>query len=115
MNSEKSYNLLDENIYSTHYGLLMLQGLATTEFIDTKVKQLIEAGIMDYWISKSYKLTEHNKDSGPEVLTLEQLEMGFLIWLTMLGITSLCFVVEFLINKIKLHIEQIIVHQIRSV
>jgi hypothetical protein len=74
------------------------------EFLDTKVNQVKEAGLMDYWISKSIKKPMPMEESGPEVLTLQQLEIGFVIWLMIIGFSSFVFVVEVIVDKIKMRL-----------
>lgn len=100
-NSRKPYNLLTENIFSLYYGLGLRPHTRTFEFVVTKFKQLEETGVLNYLISSSIKKEIEADDEGPKILTLEDLDIGFVIWLTALGVSSLAFFTEFLMHKIR--------------
>lgn len=87
-----------------YYGLGLLPFSESFEFLSTKLEQLRESGILNYLISKSIKKEVSSDDTGPQVLTLMDLKAGFMTWLLMHGISSLMFLIEFLLRKLKLKV-----------
>jgi hypothetical protein len=101
MHSTKPYNLLADNLVTTFYGLGLEPLKPWYDLFVTKIEQLREAGVFDHLISKSKKNQIQVDDSGPKVLTMKDLEIGFVIWLIMLGVSCLVFAGEHLMNCIQ--------------
>lgn len=100
-NSTEPYNLLKENLISTCFGLRLEPHVPWFDFFVKKLEYLKESGIMDFLISKSKQKQIRADDSGPKVLTMKDLEIGFLIWLITLGISCLVFAGEHFVHFIK--------------
>lgn len=61
--------------------------------INRKVRQTMESGLMNYWMSK-YPLKNISTSAEPEVLTLEQTLVGFKIWLVCVFVSTMAFLME---------------------
>lgn len=68
------------------------------DVMDVTTDRLMAAGIMQEWVKKEYDLTdkkyEHLYYDEPKILTMEDLEVGFLICLICLGLSFLAFCLE---------------------
>lgn len=62
-----------------------------------KLKQLIESGITQRFIDSFYEFKFDLENSGPSILTLDQLNAGFLAWLYCLSISFLIFLLELIL------------------
>lgn len=75
----------------------------TLDVFDTKIEQILEAGLIDY-LDKDYseyvnpKRYEHLHPKGPEVLTLEHLRAGFIIWLVSVSFALFVFIAEWVVR-----------------
>lgn len=71
------------------------------QILATKLQQLVEAGLIDYnmrlWIDV-INIKRWKVESGPKVLTLEELEAGFVICLISIVISAVAFCFEWLIT-----------------
>lgn len=95
--------IVDENLYSQHWSMCFPLFHRFYEGFGEKTQELVTAGIVDYhldnWIhpddKKKYK---HLNLEGPQVLTLEQLEAGFVIWIASVVATIVSFFFEWLVK-----------------
>lgn len=79
--------------------------------IDRKLQQLFEAGLIDYNTRYWFDRRDPRRnfvESGPQVLTLEELEAGFAICILPLILSAFVFVVEWMVTFKDLLITQII-------
>lgn len=70
--------------------------------IDKKIQQLLEGGLigynMRYW-NERRDLKRLVAEGGPQLLTLQDLEAGFIICMVPLVVSGLVFVLEVMIKK----------------
>lgn len=86
--------LLKENIKTSYSCLVYKAESPFKKIFDIKLIQLHESGIIANLTSKIDLIENSEKEIGPEVLTMEHLEIGFLAWLVPLIISVVCFVFE---------------------
>lgn len=80
-----------------NYGLVHKARSPFIKILEKKIVQLFEAGLTDLWIKRmvtSDGIKRKLDDVGPQVLTLEHLEIGFVVWLVALAFTIPVFLVE---------------------
>jgi hypothetical protein len=73
------------------------------EVFDEKIQQLFTAGIVNHFVDeyKKYenlKRYKHLYPDGPRVLSLMDLEAGFVIWLASISFAMVVFVIEWMIR-----------------
>lgn len=98
-------------------GLSMMSNNKLFDVLDLKIQQLVAAGIIDYHLNVNKKLLDPNYykkpklltreylekiyvksfPEGPQVLTLEHLEAGFVVWLCCSSLALLTFVCEWIL------------------
>lgn len=73
------------------------------ETFNRKFQQMFTAGLIDHF--KAYnkekmnpKLYAHLNAGGPQVLTMEHLEAGFVVWLVSLSFAVLAFILEWIVK-----------------
>lgn len=90
------YKIMREKIISDYLSLMMVDPNNTlrTAF-DQKMQQLVEAGIASKIVNDATKLNLQIGAEGPEILTLNHLEVWFIIWLYGLLVAFLVFIAEF--------------------
>lgn len=101
MESTKSYQLLNEKLMTTFIGFAMFKGSFLFPLLNDVVEKIIPAGIPQF-LKKFHVcmrcLRKPPEDpSGPSVLSMDDLEFGFIICLVASAISSIFFVIEFLI------------------
>jgi len=93
----KNYKIIEETFLSTSEGITLIFSSTINEAIDEKIAALLESGILSHWIAGVYKeksqVANLNSD-GPQVLTMDHLFIGFVIWLIALTFTILVFSAE---------------------
>lgn len=67
------------------------------EKFNSKLKQLIESGIVQRWVDYFYRRKYDLEGSGPSVLTLDDLEVGFQVWFCFVLLSASVFLMEILI------------------
>jgi len=94
----KDSKVLEETFLSTAEGYCLILGHPLNEAINEIISVLIETGIINHWISETYHQlkAKHFLDleTGPQVLTLNHLFIGFVIWLIALAFAVVVFVIE---------------------
>jgi len=96
-----NYKLLDQSPISAHEGMVLVLGHPINEAINNKITALLESGIMDYWITNATYLKAEKEDLGPQVLTLDHLFIGFVIWLIALAFAVVVFLIEVVCHNFK--------------
>lgn len=116
--------LLKEPFISESCGMEMPRNNKMFEAFDLKTQQLFVAGIIDFYVAvnnefldpnyylkpklltRKYLETVYVKSfpTGPQVLTLEHLEAGFVVWLGCLLFALISFVIEWIIRIKDLYI-----------
>lgn len=71
------------------------------DIFDTKLQQLSTGGIIEHYTnvydeSLNLKGFEHLQRTGPEVLTIENLEAGFVVWIVSISFAILIFMFEWI-------------------
>jgi hypothetical protein len=96
-----SLRMLDEGFFTLSYSMMFTRNLPYTDTFLKRVNQMISIGII-----QEVK-NEHNRYGGPEkknekvppqVLTLEQLAIGFTIYLIACGMCVLVFIIEYIFS-----------------
>jgi len=100
-----NYKMLDKTPISSHEGMVLVFGNPIDDAINEKITALLESGIMDYWIANSTYINADYLESGPQVLTLDHLFIGFAIWLIALAFAVVVFLIEVGCNMIKQRLE----------
>ena len=97
------FEIIEQKIFSFNYGVLSnLNAFFNPQYIE-KVKQLIEGGFFQLWfekVSSHRSLAKKVQQEDKIVLTMDHLDVGFLIIPVMLSIAALAFVGEFLTAKL---------------
>lgn len=100
---------LTENINIVYYGLSFKPCSPFLEIFNSKVAQLFEAGLTDYWIKKFQNpkgFTQKIDEIGPEIF-----EVGFLVCLIPLTLSIFVFVVESFAKRLKILVKKFIVRR----
>jgi len=100
-----NYKMLDQTPVSAFEGIALIYGHPINEAINEIISVLLESGIMDYWIANATYLKADDLDTGPQVLTLDHLFIGFAIWLIALASAVVVFLIEVVCNMIKQRLE----------
>lgn len=100
-----SLYLLEENIFTVPSGINFPLFSPLFEAFDQKVHQLLDTGLFSYWYrnllnSKGFSRSKV-EEIGPQVLTMEQLAVGFLICLCPLILSGLVFFGELIYFRIR--------------
>lgn len=95
----KNYNfdwrVLKEILVSTNLGLVFKAHNFLYQPFNGKIQQLIPSGIIDYWIQfYGTKKLGSSAPSGPIVLTMDHLMIGFQVTLVSLGLALIAFIIE---------------------
>lgn len=93
--------ILKEAIYVRQV-VILFKDAKTLNIFDGKIEQIIEAGLIDYFNGDysehvNPKRYEHLHTVGPEVLTLQHLRAGFIIWILLVVVAILTFVGEWIV------------------
>lgn len=95
--------LLDERLFLESFGLSFPSHHKLYQIFNDKTQQLFESGIFqrysygsDRWLDP--KRYAHLYRDEPQVLTMNNLEAGFIIWLASLSLTLFAFVCEWIIR-----------------
>lgn len=80
------------------------------ETFNEKISRMIEGGLINLWIQNAFKQRGVNKklnDIGPEILTMEHLDVAFKIILIALAISVIGFLSEIIFKRLKMTFEKI--------
>lgn len=95
-NGTFKYKIMKEKIISDHLSFIMVDpNNFLRKTFNHKMQQLVEAGIAKKIVNDATKTFKLVGAEGPEILTLNHLEVWFIIWLYGLLVALLVFVVEF--------------------
>lgn len=105
-----SVTLLDETIVSQKRGFVYKPFSPFFETFNEKIDEMLSSGIVEYWNKKLFnpslvKRTE--EEVGPQVLTMEHLEVGFISCLIFLILSIFVFLLEVFIPLIKSSIKKL--------
>lgn len=90
---------MKQKIISDHWGLMFPKDHYMFHAFNKKIVELVEAGIAKHILKITKKHPDYEDeviDLEPKVLTMEHLGIWFLILTGLLGISLLCFFVEFI-------------------
>lgn len=88
---------LDEKSMSYYIGLKFPSHHYLFPSINEKIPQLYDVGLINFWNAcKSRFCAIIPKVFEPNILTMNHMEKGFLIWITLLAVAFLAFLVEML-------------------
>lgn len=97
-NGKFKHTKLKERIIADYMCFYLKSDDPKFKIFDRKIIQLVESGLTDKIRSDHYDGRLVEDESGPTVLTLDQLGVGFQIWLLFLLISSVCFISEFVVK-----------------
>lgn len=92
-----SINLLQDGSINVYRGLQIPRHHFLFLPLDSTIKKLLEAGIIQIWIKPFYELKFTREETGPEQLTMVHLTLGFQLWLFFLLVSTFGFISEHLI------------------
>lgn len=96
---EYRYKYLDQTIFSYCDGMAFERHHYLYTSFDEKIQQLTTGGFIEHWIEKYTKhrnITEKPPPPDLVVLNMDRLNIGFQIWIIMLGISFMAFIGELL-------------------
>lgn len=94
------WKFLDEKILGFFEGITFTSYHYMHSSINAKIKQLTTSGFIEHWIQRWTKhryIVEKPPPPGPKVLTLDDLQIGFQIWLLVLGAAFIAFICELIL------------------
>lgn len=102
--------LLDENVMSSCRAMNFPPFSPFYEEFNGKVSRMISGGLIEYWYSNYLGLKKAIRvdEIGPEILTMEHLEIGFVICLIPMVLSILVFISELLAYHRKILIQKVI-------
>lgn len=92
-----SFVLLDEAIRTLHFLFINKKNSPYEKLLERKTAQCLEGGLVASWIDVTYTIGGEKRTAeeiGPQVLTMEHLEIGFIVWLVPLAFCLLVFAIE---------------------
>ena len=98
---KKPYKLLDQNFFSTYIVFETPKNSYFFEYIDSAIRNFQNTGIMSYWISNLFKTERKAEVQQLKVLTLKNLEISFVIWLSAIAVSFIGFIFEIINDKFK--------------
>lgn len=99
-----SLRMLDENFFTLSHTMMFTRNLPYTEAFRNRVNQLISSGVPQRFYEQQmekYRPLGSNDQIPPQVLTLEHLAVGFLIYLVVCAFCVLVFLIENLFSWFK--------------
>lgn len=96
-----SMKILDENFETLHYSLMLTRKLPYTEEFLRGVNNMIESGIIKNYFDEVMDERLHLRKEeavGPHILTIQQLSLGFFLFLISCGLSVVAFLIEVLFN-----------------
>lgn len=90
---------LKENILSNNLGLILRRDQFASPIFNEKINQFIGGGFFNQWMyewTKSRYVIEKPPEPEPVILNMNHMEIGFVIWLLMLFLSSAVFLGEIL-------------------
>lgn len=96
-NGFSSLVLVNENIMTNFKSVNFLPFNPFFEEFNGKVGSMISSGLIDHWYKNNLRLKRELQvegEIGPEVLTMEHLEIGFIAFLIPLGLSFFVFICE---------------------
>lgn len=95
-------HFLNEYFFTSHYGLSFPTNHFLYDIMSKKIVQLKSTGIIDNWKLpwfKSRYSIDIEPETGPKVLSLKHLGIGFKVCMFMLSLSFVVFIFELMINR----------------
>lgn len=92
---------LDDTLMTAQYSLVYTYNCPYAEMLDRKTTQFLEGGFSTHWYKEIFNPTDMKReleDIGPQVLTMDHLEIGFIVWLVPVLLCILVFIIEIAIR-----------------
>lgn len=92
-----SFMMMKERFKTLNYGLAFNRSSPFYETFNEKITRMIDAGLTDYWIQKTVNprgLKKSVETIGPEILTMEHLDIAFKISLIAFASSLIVFLAE---------------------
>lgn len=104
--SQPSTSLLEDNVRTVPYFMILPDQLPYTRMFKLKIDQMIASGLIQKWHDE-YFLVERDpkkyvEQVDPQVLDVDTLRLGFYAYLIALLFSIAGFIAEFLVSKLKL-------------
>lgn len=96
-----SLSFIEEKIITSHSCLPFPMGSPFYEAFNEKIDEIIESGIVSMWKKDLEDFPRNREEIGPQILTMEHLEFGFLACLIILTMSVIAFTLEILIASTK--------------
>lgn len=99
-----SLNTLKENFITVFEGYAFVQYSPYYEEFNEKIGRMLSSGLIDYWISNfipGWRDKIQMDEVGPQILSIEHLEIGFYICMVPLALAAIVFLVEMLYPCLK--------------
>lgn len=99
-NGVSSLMILEERIKNFYIGIIFEIENPFHENINEMILYLLSGGIIDYWVKSNQKRRGIFKldEFGPQVLTMEHLEVGFMICCFPLTLSFIVFLLEYVLH-----------------
>jgi len=97
-----SITTMDLVIRTDNFALVFLKNSPFYETFNKKIMQMISNGIIEHWfrnVNNPTGLKRKIEEIGPQILTLDHLDVGFLMCLTVLGFSFLLFCAELIARR----------------
>lgn len=92
-----SVRILKEKFQSFYVGLMMNPS-PFNDLIDNMIRNLLSGGIIGHWSRNFLYSTKSFEEAGPQVLSMDHLEIGFIICFFPLGLSLIVFFAEGYLN-----------------
>lgn len=102
---QSSILLLKETFRNLFIGLTFKDFSPFYEMLDVKIGEMNAAGLIGLWWTREFQNNDRKRtveDIGPQVLTMDHLEIGFMICLVPLTFSVIAFFAELLIKYLKI-------------
>lgn len=95
--------ILKDRVMLKMYGMLFPYFDPLFSVFDRKLQQLVAGGLINHYTAEydeklNPKRFEHLHQSGPEILTMQTLEAGFVVWMVSVFFAVLIFMYEWIIR-----------------
>lgn len=103
-----SIMLLKEDYRTLMIGLIFKPFSPFFEVFNQRIGELVTSGLTDYWFKNELNPQEKKRiveDIGPQVLTMDHLEIGFIVCLVPLTLSFIIALIEISISILKRKLE----------
>jgi hypothetical protein len=99
---DQNYKILDYNYEWTTSGWLVQSNSYLQEILENFTLEILQHGLMTYFVSLYSFLDVKPPENGPQILTLYMLSAGFYVWLGTIYVACIVFVCEHCCKNLKI-------------